>query len=296
MASPEAETVWQMIAGARGAGGASDLERDRELAVRGADMIPAPDAVSYGRDVVAGVPALRVEPEKAVAGAPILWIHGGGFTLVRAHAFRHWVGHVALELHRSVIVPDYGLAPEHPFPVALEEIVGVYRALAAAHPDEPLAIVGASAGGALAVGVQLRQLHDGGQQPALTVLVSPWLDLTLTNPSISDNTDLDVVLDEATLRRDAAAYLNGSEPMHPTASPAHADVSGLGPLLIMASEYDLLLDDSVRFARRCAAAGVDVGLEIAAGMPHCYQFFVTVMPEANAAMSRLAGQIRCRLG
>ena len=263
---------------------------------RRGEAIPPPFVVNYTPTALAGVPVLRVDPKRPVSGVPILWIHGGAFTLMSAHTFRHWAGYLAVELRRSVVVPDYSLAPEHPYPAALDEIVGVYQALTSAHPGEPIVVVGDSAGGALAVGLQLRLRGAGATQPALTVLISPWLDLTLSNPSVSDNTEVDVILNAATLRFHAAAYLNSTSPTHPTASPAHAELAGLTALVVMAAEYDLLIDDAVRFARRGAAAGVDVDLEIAAEMPHCFQFFVGVIPEADAALARIAERIRARLG
>ncbi len=296
MASREAERLWQTFRDARAVAPPFELARERELAGQAGEGIPPPFGVKYTPVALAGVPVLRVDPERPVPGVPILWIHGGAFTLMSAHTFRHWAGYLATELRRSVLVPDYSLAPEHPYPAALEEIVDAYRALSAAHPGEPIVVVGDSAGGALAVGLQLRLRGAGAPPPALTVLISPWLDLTLSNASISDNAELDVILDAAALRFHAAAYLNGTSPEHPTASPAHADLSGLAALVVMAAEYDLLIDDAVRFTRRGAAAGVDVDLEIAAEMPHCYQFFVGIIPEADAALSRIAERIRARLG
>ena len=296
MASREAERLWQTFRDARAVAPPFDLARERELAGQAGEAIPPPFVVNYTPTALAGVPVLRVDPKRPVSGVPILWIHGGAFTLMSAHTFRHWAGYLAVELRRSVVVPDYSLAPEHPYPAALDEIVGVYQALTSAHPGEPIVVVGDSAGGALAVGLQLRLRGAGATQPALTVLISPWLDLTLSNPSVSDNTEVDVILNAATLRFHAAAYLNSTSPTHPTASPAHAELAGLTALVVMAAEYDLLIDDAVRFARRGAAAGVDVDLEIAAEMPHCFQFFVGVIPEADAALARIAERIRARLG
>ncbi len=296
MASPEAEHLWQTFRDARAAAAPFDLTREREAAEGAGEIIPPPFGVAYAAMVLGGVPTLRVDPERPNSDVPILWIHGGAFTLMSARTFRHWAGYLAAELRRPVVVPDYSLAPEHPFPTALDEVVGVYRALGAAHPGRPLMVVGDSAGGALAVGLQLRLHRNGVAQPALTVLLCPWLDLTLTNPSITANADADVILDASALRFHAAAYLGGTAPTHPTASPAHAELAGLGALSVMGAEYDLLIDDAVRFSQRCAAAGVEAELEIASELPHCYQFFVAVIPEADAALSRIVDRIRRRLG
>lgn len=295
MSSPEAEALWQSFRDARAEAPPFDLVQERDLASQSGEIIPTPSGVAYRPGVIAGVGVLHVVPPMATSDAPILWIHGGAFTQMSPHTHRHWAGHLAVDLHRPVVLPDYCLAPEHPFPAALDEVLAVYEALVADHPDEPIVVVGDSAGGALAVGLQLRLSLSAGMQPALTLLVCPWLDLTLGAPSISGNSEVDVVLRAETLEIHAAAYLDGTAPTDPLASPVHADVSGIGTVVIMAAEYDLLIDDSLRFARRCSAAGVDVALEIAAEMPHCYQFFVGVIPEADAALRRTAEKIRERL-
>ena len=262
LASPEAAALWKSFHAARAVAPPFDLTRDREAGSQAGDIIPPPFGVTYSTETMAGAPILRVVPTGIVSDVPILWIHGGAFALLSAHAFRRWAGYVAVELRRPVVMPDYSLAPEHPFPTALDEIVSVYLELADIHPDQPIVVVCDSAGGALGVGLQLRLRQNVAPQPGLTVLLCPWLDLTLTNPSIS----------------------------------ANADLEGIGTLFIMAAEYDLLLDDAIRFAHRCAEADVKAHLEIAPELPHCYQFFVGVIPEADAALSRIVERIRRHLG
>ena len=293
LASPEASDLWESFREARAAAPPFDLIRDRETASRAGEIIPPPYGITYSTSTMAGTPTLRVVPTELVSDVPVLWIHGGAFTMLSAHAFRHWAGYLAAELRRPVLIPDYSLAPEYPFPTALDEIVRVYLELARIHPDRPIVVVADSSGGALGVGLQLRLRRDGSPQPALTVLLCPWLDLTLTNPSISANAHLDTVLDASMIHFYTESYLNGTGPTHPFASPAHADLEGIGSLFIMAAEYDILADDALGFAHRCAKAGVEAHLEIAPELPHCYQFFVGVIPEADAALSRIVERILC---
>lgn len=296
LSSPEAAALWKSFRDARAAAPPFELSREREAVSQAGEIIPPPAGVNYSTKSLAEVPTLLVTPVESVSDVPILWIHGGAFTLMFAHTFRHWAGHLAAEIHRPVVVPDYSLAPEHPFPAALDEIVVVCQELLDGHPDQPLLVVGDSAGGALAVGLQLRLRQLGLPQPVLTVLLCPWLDLTLTNPSLKANVDRDAVLDASVMPFHRKAYLNGIDATHPIASPAHADLQGLGPLFIMAAEYDILLDDALYFARRCSEAGVEADLEIAPELPHCYQFFVGVIPEADASLSRIVERIHRYLG
>lgn len=296
LSSPEAAALWESFREARAAAPPFELSRERKAVLQAGEIIPPPVGVDYSMKCLAGVPNLVVTPSDPVSDVPILWIHGGAFTLMAAHTFRHWAGYLAAEIHRPVTVPDYSLAPEHPFPAALDEIVAVCQQMLESDPGQPLAVVGDSAGGALAVGLQLRLRRLGLPQPALTVLLCPWLDLTLTNPSLTANVERDAVLDASVMPFHSSAYLNGIAATHPIASPAHANLQGLGPLFMMAAEYDILLDDALNFARRCSEVGVQAELEIAPELPHCYQFFVGVIPEADAALSRMAQRIDRYLG
>ena len=294
--SPEAEALWADMWTERLERSSFDLAREREAAEGAGDVLPHPVGVSYRVEVVAGLNVLIAEPQRiSDPEAIIMWIHGGAFTLMSAHTHRHFAGHLAAEMGSVIALPDYSLAPESPFPAALNELANVCGVLAQAEPGQPFILIGDSAGGALAVGVQMRLREFGAPQPALTALLCPWLDLTLTNDSISDNAELDAVLDATTLLANVELYLNGIPSDHPPASPIHGDLNGLGPVYLQAAEHDVLVDDAVMFTRKARLHGVDVEIEIAAEVPHCYQFFAGVIPEADMAISRLAATIHARI-
>jgi len=292
LASSEAQQLWEEFRQARDQSETFDLMQERERISTVGELIPSPPGVTYSKGTIADVPAVWVLPEEPRAAGVVMWIHGGAFTLMSAATHQHFVGHLAAESRLEIVIPDYSLAPEHPFPQALEEVVAVYDSLLDRRADhQAVFVVGDSAGGALAVGVQLTALDLSLAQPALTVLLCPWLDLTLSQKSLTSNKENDVVLDASTLPIHAAAYLNGTASEHPFASPMHASLAGLGPLYIQAAEYDVLVDDSHEFARRAQHAGLDVELEIAPELPHSFQFFAGVIPEADAAMSRISAKL-----
>ncbi len=293
MPSTEAQHLWEEFRQARDQSETFDLMQERERISTVGELIPSPPGVTYSKGTIADVPVVWVLPEEPRVAAVVMWIHGGAFTLMSAATHQHFVGHLAAESRLEIVIPDYSLAPECPFPQALEEVVAVYDSLLDQRraDHEAVFVVGDSAGGALAVGVQLTARDQSSVQPALTVLLCPWLDLTLSQKSLISNTENDVVLDASTLPIHAAAYLNGTDSDHPFASPMHASLAGLGPLYIQAAEYDILIDDSHEFARRAKHAGLDVELEIAPELPHSYQFFAGVIPEADAAMSRISAKL-----
>ena len=291
MASIEAQQLWEEFRQARDPQAIFDLAQEREKTKNVGDLIPRPAGVTYRKETIAGVPVIWSTPEVARPAGVVLWIHGGAFTLMSAATHQHFAGHLAAESLLEVVIPDYSLAPEHPFPQALEEVSAIYGHLLDSGDHTAVFVVGDSAGGSLAVGVQLMARDRALTQPELTVLLCPWLDFTLRQESLVANAEYDVVLDAKTLPFHVAAYLDGEGPTHPVASPVHADLSGLGPLYIQAAEYDVLVDDSCGFARRALQSGLDVELEIAPELPHCYQFFAGIIPEADGAIVRIAGKL-----
>ncbi len=296
MASVEAQQLWDEMRKARDPDAVFDLAQERENTRNIGDLIPRPPGVDYLNETIAGVPVVRATPAGALSVGTVLWLHGGAFTLMSAATHQHLAGHLAVESLFEVVIPDYSLAPEHPFPRALEEVSAVYGRLLGRGAHRAVFVVGDSAGGSLAVGVQLKARDSALLQPRLTVLLCPWLDLTLRQASLVANAEHDAVLDARTLPFHVAAYLGGEDAVHPLASPVHAELGGLGPLYIQAAEYDVLVDDSRRFARLAVQSGLDVELEIAPESPHCYQFFAGVIPEADGAIIRIAAKLREYLG
>ena len=240
-----------------------------------------PKGVRFTAERIGGVSAIRCIPPSDLADFTVVYLHGGAHCLMSAQTHSRMAGHLALACGAEVLVPDYALAPEHPFPQSLNEALAVIRAA-----SRPLALVGDSSGGGLAAASLLTLRGD--RQPFCAVLMSPWLDLTLTLPSITQNATKDLMLRAANLRAFAALYLAGRPATDPLASPLHADLHGLPPILLQAAEDDLLRDDALTFAERLRQASSPVEVHLYPQMQHSFQFFAGRIPEADAALKDAA--------
>jgi epsilon-lactone hydrolase len=185
-------------------------------------------------------------------------------------------------------VPDYRLAPEHPYPQAVEDAVAAFDYLAGG--DRRIAVAGDSAGGGLALALAQRLRAAGGQQPVGIALLSPWTDLQLTGLSQTDLED-DPLANAAALHGAAAMYASGTDLSHPEVSPLHADLRGLAPMHVEVGTGELLLPDSLRLAEAARSAGVPLDLHVAEGLPHVFQVFATT-PEAVASTDRVGAFLR----
>lgn len=216
------------------------------------------------------------------AGAAILYLHGGGYCLGSPISHRSVTTYLARAANLPVFAADYRLAPEHPFPAAIEDAVAAYRALAA---RGPVAIAGDSAGGglALATAFELRQRQMAA--PAALALMSPWLDLTLS--ALPDKPAAgEAMLTAAWLAACARHYLAGGNAASPLASPLFGDLRGLPPTLIQAGGDELLCNEAVQLHEAMLKAGVDVRCEIVPGRWHAFQVHAGLLPSANAALKR----------
>lgn len=215
----------------------------------------------------------------------ILYCHGGGYYFCSPASHRPLVFALAVRTGARTFSLDYRLAPEHPFPAALDDALAAYRRLLAdGTPADSIVIAGDSAGGGLALAmlVALRDARD--PLPSAGVLFSPWTDLAVTGGSIQSNDGLDPMFCGAAIGRAAKLYVGDADPTHPYLSPLYADLSGLPPLLIQASSTEVLLDDARRVADRARAAGVAVEYEVWPNMPHVWQLWTPFVPEAKRAL------------
>ncbi|MCH8345634.1 MAG: alpha/beta hydrolase, partial [Chloroflexi bacterium] len=192
---------------------------------------------------------------------------------------------------------DYRLAPEHPFPAAIEDATTAYRWLLSSGVDPArLVIAGDSAGGGLTVATLISLRDAGDPLPAAAVCLSPWVDMEAASDSMTTKAEADPMITQKDVLEGAQAYLNGADPRTPLASPIHADLSGLPPLLIHVGTAEVLLDDSTRLAERARSAGVDVTLEPWDDMIHVFQFFASMLPEGQQAIDRIGEFVREHVG
>ncbi len=237
-----------------------------------------------------GVTAEWVVPASAIAGTAILHLHGGGYVSGSSRLERLLTSGLAHAAHARVLVPDYRLAPEHPFPAALDDADAAYRfLLSAGYRADRLVVSSDSAGGGLAVALALRLRDAGEPLPAAMVMMSPWADLELKNPSCTTNAGVESLLRIDTLAQWAAWYAGRTDPADPFLSPVNAELSGLPPMLIQVGSEELLLDDARILAQRASAAGGAVTLCEWEGLWHCWQILGALVPENTASFAEIRG-------
>jgi len=236
------------------------------------EHVSAPAGVHYEADIVGGIPGWWCRPETARAGQAVMHIHGGWFNWGSAQAFRHLAGHIAVSAGVAAFVPDYRLAPEHPFPAAAEDVRACYFGLTE-RGFSKIAITGDSAGGNLALEllVYLATNRASGSEALVAgVALSPVTDLALSGDSWSTRAVADPYFTQPQAAELVRSYLDGHSPEDPFASPLHADLKGLAPIRVHVGNDEVLLDDSVRLVERAVAAGVDARLDLWEGMVHGY--------------------------
>ena len=250
---------------------------------------PRPPASTTTTAVNAGnVKAHRITTPASHRDRYLLYLHGGGYRAGAIICYRHLTWRIASAARACVLAIDYRLAPEHPFPAALDDAISAYRWMVAEGADpRGCAFIGDSAGGGLALAMLLRLRDEGFQTPAAAIAISPWTDLALTGASLHRNARSDPMLNAGDLPMLAAEYLNGADPRNPYASPLYGDPVGLPPVLIQVGSDEILHDDAVRMAERLRSAKCRVELEIWPRMPHAWHLFVPVLPEAHRAIRRI---------
>jgi len=257
---------------------------------------PTPDDIVFEHVDASGVPAEWSYPPGAAADRAILYLHGGGYVIGSIASHRHLVAALARAAGARALALDYRLAPEHPFPAAVEDAVAAYRfLLTSGFSPSKIAVAGDSAGGGLTV-ASLVAIRDAGlPQPACGFCISPWVDLEGLGASMTSKAASDPMVQHEGLSGMAQAYLAGASPRTPLAAPLHADLKGIAPLLIHVGSAETLLDDSTRLAAAAAAADVDVRLESWPGMIHVWHFFHTMLGEGREAIEVAGGYIRARM-
>ena len=261
-----------------------------------ASKFPLTPEFTFDHVDAGGVPAAWVEAPGADPGRVMLYLHGGGYVIGSIDTHRELAGRLSQASGARVLIIDYRLAPEHPYPAAVEDAAAAYRWLLADGGATPArtVIAGDSAGGGLTVAAMLALRDAGDPLPAAGVCLSPWVDMEGIGDSMTAKADVDPMVRKEGLVRMAGLYLDGADPRTPLAAPLYADLSGLPPLLIHVGTAETLLDDSARLCERARAAGVDVTYESWDDMIHVWHIFAPLLPEGQQAVERVGEYVRQR--
>jgi len=264
---------------------------------KSARWLRVPRDVRVERVSVEDIPAEWLVPTDAAAEQVLLYLHGGGYFMGSCRTHRSMVAYIARACRTRALLPDYRLAPEHPFPAALEDSTAIYRwLLEEGYAPRNIVIAGDSAGGGLTL-TTLLALRDGGDPlPAAAICLSPWTDLAGTGESIRTRANRDPMLRVDMTLATAAYYIGEDEATNPLISPVYADLTGLPPLLIHVGNEEILLSDAVRLADRAREAGVDVTLEVWEQMWHVWHLLGDKMPESKRAIDEIAAFVGEKLG
>jgi monoterpene epsilon-lactone hydrolase len=262
---------------------------------RAEKVFPTPAEVKVERVNAPAAPAEWLRPPSAMPGRVVLYLHGGGYVIGSPRSHRHLAAAIAGAAEASALLLDYRLAPEHPFPAAVEDATAAYRwLLDQAIAPERIVIAGDSAGGGLTVATLLALREARVPLPAGGVCISPWVDLTCSGGSYGTKADADPIVQRSGVEEMARAYLGAAPPRTPLASPLFADLRGLPPLLIHVGSDEVLLDDAVQLEARAKAAGVDATLEVYDRMIHVWHWFLPMLEEAESAVAAIGRFVRSR--
>jgi acetyl esterase/lipase len=291
MASPELDAMVSMIRAQMG-DSIPTIEQLRAQSGASAALAPGGDDI----EVSSGTAGDWVSVTGGTSPGALVHLHGGGYAVGSPASSRDFAVRLSRATRRRVLVVDYRLAPEHPFPAALEDSVAAYcSVLDRGTPPGSIGLVGESSGGGLVLATLLALRERGVPLPAAAVCMSPWTDLALTGSSMTARVDRDPLVSPGLLKMMADAYLAGQPTDAPLASPLYGDFTGLPPILVQTGTEEILFDDSVRFAERAQVAGVDVTLDIWDGMIHTWQLFAAFVPEGQQAIDRIGEYLTARL-
>jgi epsilon-lactone hydrolase len=269
----------------------SDVSEQRRLLRELTSAQPLPADVTVTKAELGGVPTAEITIDGIEPRHVVLYFHGGVYVLGDAFQAASLASQVGRRTSAKVISVDYRLAPEHPYPAAVDDALAAYEALlqGGVAPSD-IAFAGESAGGGLAIATLVNARDHGLPLPAATFAMSPYADLTLTGGTMETKREVDPLLSPQALHARVPDYTSGQDAALDLISPIFADLSGLPPLIIQAGTHEVLLDDAIRLARQAATADVEVTLDITPGVPHVFQAYYPILDEAAAALDR-AGQL-----
>src|SRR2546423_7276380 len=269
----------------------SDVNQQRELFREAISAQPLPAEVTVTAAALGGVGTAEITVDGIEPRHVVLYFHGGVYVMSDAFLAAGLASQVGRRTHAKVISVDYRLAPEHPYPAAVDDALAAYEALLhnGIAPSD-IAFAGESAGGGLAVATMVNARDHALPLPAAAFVMSPYADLTLAGTTMETKRDVDPLLSREALQPPVADYVAGQDAALGLISPIFAELSGLPPLIIQAGTHEVLLDDAIRLARQAATADVEVTLDITPRVPHVFQAYYPILDEAAAALNR-AGQL-----
>ena len=274
------------------------LDEMRLMLEQWGNITGEPRGVDYIETSASEVPALWAAPKDCAEDRVLLCAHGGGYVAASMYTHRKTYGHVARAIGCRALIVDYRRAPENVHPGPVNDMAQSYKWLLdqGIRPGH-VALIGDSAGGALAVTTILRTRQQGLPLPAATMPLSPWLDMEATGATFETNAQKDLIASRDMIQAMAGMFLGeGGNRRDPLANPLYADLAGLPPMYIQTGADEALLDDSRKLAELARKSGVDVTLEVVPEMQHVFQFLAGTAPEADAAIRRLADWVRPKLG
>jgi epsilon-lactone hydrolase len=254
------------------------------------------DDVTFEADALGGIPGIWVHPANWRSGEAIVHLHGG-WNFGSAKAYRHLVGHIAARAGARAFIPDYRLAPEHPFPVATHDVLACYRGLTGSGVRR-IALTGDSAGGNLALVLASRVTGEAVSTNATLVgiaVLSPVTDLTLSSATYDTRADADPFFTRLQVAELVHSYLGSADAKHPLASPLHSQLAGMPPVRIHVGDDEVLLDDSLRYAERAVTASIDTRLDVWMGMPHGFPGSIGKLKAAAQALDAVGAFLTERL-
>jgi acetyl esterase/lipase len=269
----------------------SDVNDQRRLLREALSAQPLPADVTVTAAALGGVPTAEITVDGIEPRHVVLYFHGGVYVMSDAFLAADLASQVGRRTHAKVISVDYRLAPEHPYPAAVDDALAAYEALLhnGIAPSD-IAFAGESAGGGLAIATLVNARDHGLPLPAAAFVMSPYVDLTLAGTTMETRREVDPLLSRELLQPRVTDYTSGQDAALGLISPLFADLSGLPPLIIQAGTHEVLLDDAVRLAGQAVTADVAVTLDITPGVPHVFQAYHPMLDEATAALDR-AGQL-----
>jgi len=295
----EEPALAELIAGLR-AGGldfADDPAKARSDFEATLAMVPVANDLVFEDVELGGIRVLKGSYTAADPDAALLYLHGGAFVAGSAHGYRALAAELARSGGLTSWSVDYRLAPEHPFPAAIDDCVAAYRALLARGiAPNKIVLAGDSAGGGLVLSTLIALGEAGDPLPSAAILLSPFANLACDGATYESKSAEDPSLTVAGLKAGAAHYLGTTDPREALASPAHANLAGLPPLLIQVGSAEILLDDAVRVAANAGAAGTSVRLDIWPNMPHVFPAFAFMLEAGRLALQDAGQFIRQSLG